>query len=176
MDGSGKDDCSACILGPTHLGCNGSTCGIVSGSGKDDCSACPATSGYDCNSSYSCIHVSTNASYPDQGTCTSFCVAPTPVTIVSFTPNPATSIIPPETVKLTWTTQGSVTSCSIDQGVGIGLPASGSVTVAPKVTTTYTLTCTGPVDSASKSITVTVGGPGQIECPPGGGGPPPCPQ
>ena len=92
----------------------------------------------------SCIYVSTNALDPDQGACTSFGVAPTPVTIVSFTPIRQIHH-PPGDPGLTWTTQGSDHSCSIDQGVGIGLPGNGSVTVAPKVTTTYTLTCTVPL-------------------------------
>jgi hypothetical protein len=71
-------------------------------------------------------------------------------------------------VKLSWTTSGSVTSCGINNGVGQGLLVNGNVTVSPKVTTAYTLTCVGSGGTDTKSLAVTVAGSGQIECNPSG--------
>ena len=57
-----------------------------------------------------------------------------------------------ESSTLSWKSVG-FTSCSMDQSIGsVGL--TGTRTVRPSVTTTYTLTCTGSSDV--KSVTVTV--------------------
>ncbi|MBL8537075.1 MAG: RHS repeat protein [Hyphomonadaceae bacterium] len=57
---------------------------------------------------------------------------------------------------LSWTSSGA-TSASIDNGVGGVTPvASGSVNVSPTVTTTYTLTLTGPGGQTTMQATVTV--------------------
>ncbi|HEX7829869.1 MAG TPA: hypothetical protein VF787_09440 [Thermoanaerobaculia bacterium] len=60
---------------------------------------------------------------------------------------------------LTWTTRDA-TSVSIDQGIGSVL-ANGSRAVTPPVTTTYTITATGPGGTITKSVTVVVGGSGK---------------
>ena len=80
--------------------------------------------------------------------------------ISSFTASPTTvSSGSPST--LSWTTGGgSVTSVSIDNGVG-SKPANGSTNVTPSSTTTYTLTAFTTANSSppSKQVTVTVGPP-----------------
>jgi len=78
--------------------------------------------------------------------------------IVSFTANPAT-VTSGSPSTLSWTTTGaSVTSVSIDNGVG-SKPASGSANVNPTVTTTYTLSAftTANASPPTKQATVTVG-------------------
>ena len=57
-------------------------------------------------------------------------------------------------VELTWSTSRA-TSASIEPGVGSVTPvAVGSVTVYPEITTTYTLTASGPGGSAITSVEV----------------------
>lgn len=55
---------------------------------------------------------------------------------------------------LSWSTSDA-TSVSIDQGIG-AVSAAGSLTVLPIVTTTYTLTASGPGGSVSMPLTVVV--------------------
>ena len=76
-----------------------------------------------------------------------------PPVITSFTANPA-SIASGKSATLSWATTGTVTSRSIDQGVGIVTGSSKSV--APLTTTTYTLTASNSGGSATKTVTVTV--------------------
>lgn len=64
-----------------------------------------------------------------------------PPVINFYSASPA-SVSPGEAATLTWSTNGA-TSASIDQGVG-PVPTSGGVYVHPTVSTTYTLTVTGP--------------------------------
>jgi hypothetical protein len=148
VQGSGQDTCSTDVAcggsGTTHLACEGNSCLVVWGSGSDQCT----TPGLTCGS---------NPANPNG--------PPSPVTIVSFIPTPATTIVPPEKVTLTWTSSGA-SSCTMDQGIDTGGLTNGSVIVSPSATTTYTLTCTGAGGEDSKSITVTVGGAGQKEIPP----------
>jgi hypothetical protein len=57
---------------------------------------------------------------------------------------------------LSWTSSNA-TSASIDNGVGAVSPvAGGSVSVSPSVTTTYTLTLSGPGGAVTRQATVTV--------------------
>ena len=77
---------------------------------------------------------------PDRGTST----------ISSFQANPS-EIKEGETTQLTWTVQGA-SSVAIDQGVGT-VSLSGSTTVSPKETTTYTLSASQgakPVRASTK--------------------------
>ncbi|PYQ50485.1 MAG: hypothetical protein DMF59_10650, partial [Acidobacteria bacterium] len=64
------------------------------------------------------------------------------------------TIRPGQSATLSWTTSGA-TSVVIDNGVG-AQPASGSVTVTPAVTTTYTLTAMNGSASTTAQATVTV--------------------
>ncbi|HSY51390.1 MAG TPA: hypothetical protein VLC46_21480 [Thermoanaerobaculia bacterium] len=78
--------------------------------------------------------------------------------ITSFTANP-TTVTSGSPSTLSWTTTGaSVTSVSIDNGVGTQ-NANGSATVHPTVTTTYTLSAftTANASPPTKQTTVTVG-------------------
>ncbi len=76
--------------------------------------------------------------------------------ITSFTANPSNISAPGQTVALSWTVTGGVTSLEIDQGVG---PVSGSsAVVTPTVSTTYTLTASNSSGSDTESTTVTLGG------------------
>src|SRR5208337_1047838 len=57
----------------------------------------------------------------------------------------------PQTTTLSWNCK-NVNSCSIDNGIG-SVDSSGSTTVSPTKTTTYTLSC----DKGSYAATVNVG-------------------
>jgi uncharacterized cupredoxin-like copper-binding protein len=65
-----------------------------------------------------------------------------------------TTIAAGESVTLTWATI-SAPQVSIDQGIG-AKSRTGSVTLSPSATTTYTLTATGPVGTVTRQVTVTV--------------------
>ena len=73
----------------------------------------------------------------------------------TFTANP-TTIIPPASSTLSWSCQYA-DSCSIDQGIGSVNNVSGTKSVRPPETTTYTLTCDGLDGSRSYYATVNVG-------------------
>ena len=59
-----------------------------------------------------------------------------------------------QTANLTWTSTGAQ-SCTIEPGIG-AVDCSGAMEVAPKDTTTYTLTAIGPRGSDTSAVTVTV--------------------
>ncbi len=67
-----------------------------------------------------------------------------------------TSITTGQSSTLTWSTSGA-TSCTASGGWSGTQATSGSQIVSPTTTTTYTLGCTGPGGTTSKSVTVTVG-------------------
>src|SRR5207302_4043569 len=73
-----------------------------------------------------------------------------------FQANPAT-ITPGQSATLTWSTKGAL-SLSIDNGIGSQASvASGSVTVSPAITTTYTATANGTnAQVITSQVTVTV--------------------
>uniref|UniRef100_Q01Z63 OmpA/MotB domain protein n=1 Tax=Solibacter usitatus (strain Ellin6076) TaxID=234267 RepID=Q01Z63_SOLUE len=79
---------------------------------------------------------------------------PATATIVRFdaTPN---QISAGQSSTLTWIVQGA-TSVSINNGIG-NVAASGSTTVSPTATTTYTLTAVGPNGNVTANAIVTVG-------------------
>jgi YD repeat-containing protein len=72
---------------------------------------------------------------------------------VSFLVNPET-IIMGQATTLTWDATNA-TSISIDNGIG-DVDVNGSLMVAPTMTTTYTLTATGPGGKTTRSVCVTV--------------------
>ncbi|MBV9067420.1 MAG: hypothetical protein JO093_17770 [Acidobacteria bacterium] len=79
--------------------------------------------------------------------------------VTSFTASP-TTVPSGSPSTLSWTTGGgSVTSVSIDNGVG-SKPANGSANVSPASTTTYTLSAftTANASPPTAQVTVTVGG------------------
>jgi hypothetical protein len=61
-----------------------------------------------------------------------------------------------QTSTLTWVVQGA-TSVTIQPGLG-SVSLTGSSTVSPAQTTTYTLTAVGPAGTVNATTTVTVGG------------------
>ena len=67
-------------------------------------------------------------------------------------------IIEGDSTTLFWIVTDA-TSIQIDQGIGSGLPAVGSVLVSPNSDTTYTLTATNSIGSVTQSVTVTVTSP-----------------
>lgn len=79
-------------------------------------------------------------------------VPPAPV-ITSFTITPA-SIVHGSTATLAWATENADT-VSLEPAIGAVDP-SGSLTVTPGITTTYTLTATNAYDSVSTAATVAV--------------------
>ena len=80
---------------------------------------------------------------------------PAQVSIQQFLANPA-SIQAGQSSTLTWVVQNA-TSVSISPGIGSVNATSGSTSVTPAQTTTYTLTATGPSGTVNQSVTVTVG-------------------
>jgi parallel beta-helix repeat protein len=80
-------------------------------------------------------------------------VTPTGPTISSFTAD-STSITEGESVTLSWVTDA--TTVSINQGIGTVTAPSGSTTIYPDETTTYTLTATNSAGSTNETITITV--------------------
>jgi PKD repeat protein len=76
-----------------------------------------------------------------------------PAPTISFSATPS-NIAAGQGSSLVWNTTNA-TSVSIDNGVG-AQPVSGSVTVNPLTTTTYTLTATGPGGTLTSQATVTV--------------------
>ncbi len=78
---------------------------------------------------------------------------PAPPQILSFTATPP-SIRAGQPVTLAWSTNAA-SSVTLDNGIG-SKPASGSVTVAPATTTTYTLTAIQGTQTATASVRVEV--------------------
>ncbi|HEV3200150.1 MAG TPA: OmpA family protein [Bryobacteraceae bacterium] len=81
-------------------------------------------------------------------------VAPTAPVIVLFSATPA-AILPGQSSTLTWSVQNS-TSVTINPTLG-AVAASGSSSVSPTATTTYTLQATGPGGTVQATVTVQVG-------------------
>jgi len=81
-------------------------------------------------------------------------ISPPLPTVASFTAIPASG---PTlgACTLTWTTTNA-TYVNIDNGVGTGLVANGSIVVNPAITTTYTITAVGPAATATDTATYTV--------------------
>ncbi len=77
------------------------------------------------------------------------------VPICSFTAS-SNSVTPPQSATLTWDCSYA-NSCSINSGVGTVNARSGSVTVRPTATTTYTLTCSSSDASMPFTQTINVG-------------------
>ena len=68
----------------------------------------------------------------------------------------ATTINYGDSSTLNWSsTNTNADGCSINQGIG-GVGTSGSRSVSPTTSTTYTLTCSGPGASALSSVTISV--------------------
>jgi peptidoglycan-associated lipoprotein len=86
-------------------------------------------------------------------------VVPPPAapSVAQFTAEP-TSIQRGQTSTLRWEVSGSVTSASINQGIGT-VQSTGSNRVSPSDSTTYTLTVTGPGGTNTSSATVNVSAP-----------------
>jgi hypothetical protein len=95
------------------------------------------------------VFVFTFLAFPSFAALTVVQAAPT----ISFSATPD-DIATGEYSTLVWDTTDA-TSVTIDNGVG-SQPVSGSVTVHPSVTTTYTLTAAGPGGTTSSQATVTV--------------------
>ena len=68
----------------------------------------------------------------------------------------ANSIIQGSSTTLSWSVSGTSPTCTASGGWSGGKGTSGSVTVNPSSTATYTLTCSNSAGSASQSITLTV--------------------
>ena len=75
-------------------------------------------------------------------------------TIVAFSATP-TEMTEGESATLIWNVTNA-TSIQIDQEVGSGLAAAGTISVSPSSSTTYTLTASNSAGSSTQSVTVTV--------------------
>lgn len=73
---------------------------------------------------------------------------------LSFTATPDL-VAPGESSTLAWSSSGT-TSCTASNGWSGSRPTSGNQVVTPSVTTTYTLSCSGPGGTATSSETVVV--------------------
>jgi hypothetical protein len=69
-----------------------------------------------------------------------------------------TTITSGQSSTLTWSSTGATSCTGTNFFTGSGSPKSGSTTVSPAQTTTYTVACTNGTNSASASATVTVPG------------------
>ena len=96
----------------------------------------------------------TNATGSTASTLTVTVNSPSKPSISSFTASPA-SITSGSSSTLSWSTSGA-TSISITPGGLNSTAASGSTTVSPATTTTYTLTATNSAGSTSSTAKVTV--------------------
>jgi len=83
--------------------------------------------------------------------------APAAPTVSQFTAEP-TSIQRGQSSTLRWEVTGSVTSVSIDNGIGT-VQATGNRRVSPSDSVTYTLTATGPGGTRTSTATVNVSAP-----------------
>ncbi|HJT86341.1 MAG TPA: OmpA family protein, partial [Bryobacteraceae bacterium] len=83
---------------------------------------------------------------------------PASARIVRFDATPST-VPPGQAAILNWVVEGA-TSVTITPGIGSVNVQTGSTSVTPPQTTTYTLTATGPGGTVHASTTVTVGGTG----------------
>ena len=95
---------------------------------------------------------------PPTPTSTPTSTPPTPPAPVQCSFHGSTSfLIPPQALILSWTCQNA-DSCSIDHGVGSVNNISGTVTVHPTSTVSYTLTCNNNTsgDTVTATTTVTV--------------------
>jgi len=81
--------------------------------------------------------------------------SPSLVRIVQFSAVPA-SVQPGQATTLAWVIDNA-TSATITPGPGSVDPRTGSVSVSPTQTTTYTLSATGASGTINSSVTVTVG-------------------
>jgi YVTN family beta-propeller protein len=72
---------------------------------------------------------------------------------VSFSSNPS-AVKRGESCSLIWTTEAAQI-VSIDNGIG-QVSVSGSISISPQSTTTYTITASGPCGETAKSVTITV--------------------
>ena len=77
--------------------------------------------------------------------------------ITTFTGTPE-SIGPEQDATLSWSITGA-NSANIDQGIGSVNPASGSISVSPNSSTTYTLTATNTCGTDSATVTIQVNKP-----------------
>ncbi len=87
--------------------------------------------------------------------------APAQVRIVRFDAAPA-NVAPSQPATLSWVVEGAST-VTIQPGIGNVDAKSGSVSVTPQQTTTYTLTASGPGGSINATATVTVGAQGSLQ-------------
>lgn len=127
----------------------------------DSCSIMPDVGAIDCNGSISVTPTAaTNyiltATGPGGTTTADTAVAveePQPTVVISASP---TSIALGESTLLSWESK-KVTSVHIDQGIGT-VTLTGSKSVAPTATTTYTITGSGTEGTVSSTVTVQVAG------------------
>ena len=77
-----------------------------------------------------------------------------PPPTVSFSTSPS-SICGGNSATLSWTVTGNVSSISINQGIG-SVATSGTRSVSPTITTTYTITATGIGGTTTRNVTLTV--------------------
>ena len=94
-----------------------------------------------------------NGNVPAKATANVTVGGSTPAPTINFAANPAT-INSGQSSTLTWTTSNA-TSVSIDNGIG-AVATSGTHSVSPAQTTTYTLTATGADGTTSAQASVTV--------------------
>ena len=85
--------------------------------------------------------------------------APVPLPVVNYFSASPSVIDQGQTATLSWDGSDDATGCTASGAWIDARSVSGSETVSPNVTSTYTLTCTGDGGTASESVTITVNTP-----------------
>jgi YVTN family beta-propeller protein len=129
---------------------NATTCTIDNGIGSVSCAGGSMT----VQPTASTIYILT-ASGPGGSVIARATVTLSSASIGSFSANPAT-ILAGASTTLSWSTIRNATDCFIDNGVGRVTCGEQHISVSPAATTTYTLTVSGPIGSATAATTVTV--------------------
>lgn len=127
----------------------------ASGTGAGTISVQPAVGSLAAGTYTDTISISAPGATPSTATvAVTFTVTAAAPTVTSLTAT-QTSITAGQSVTLSWATANGAT-VSIDQGIG-AVAATGSTTVSPAATTTYTLTATNGAGTATRSVTISVG-------------------
>jgi len=119
----------------------------------------PPTPRYACNTNTWQCYETSSGPYTSLSSCEANCQPPINPPTVTLTANPSV-INQGESSVLSWSSTNA-TTCLASGGWSGNKSLSGNETVAPPVTTTYSITCTGAGGSATDSATVTVNTPPQ---------------
>jgi len=169
LGGSASQSATVTVLPVPTLSLSASASSVAVGQGvtltwsSTNATACTASGAWSSQqpTSGSAI-VTVNASGTYTLTCTgaggsasqSVTISATPIPTTSLSASP-TSVGTAQPFTLSWSSTNA-TACFASGGWVGAQPISGNITISPKFTDIYTLTCTGAGGSVSQSVTVTV--------------------